>query len=141
MLDAPAAAALKARYPEFASVPDAVVTAVLSDAPLWVDETWAEGDRTPAMLAFAAHTLSLEGEPRRSANIAAGGTGDVLQMGAIKRDKVGDVEVEYHAPSTGSGSSSSSGGGSGDADRFGATPYGLRFLALRRRNFPAVLVV
>lgn len=137
-LTAPPASDLTTRYPEFGQVPEGLIGAILDDALLHVDETWAEGDRKPALLSLAAHFLSVEGEPRRSADIAGGGTGDVNSVGSIKRDKVGDVETEFFQLESSSAAASSGGDGSAG---YGSTSYGQRFLALRRRNFPAIMVV
>lgn len=137
-LTAPPASDLALRYPEFAKVPTGLVDAILGDTLLHVDESWAEGDRKPAILSLAAHFLSVEGEPRRSADIAGGGTGDVNSVGSIKRDKVGDVETEFFQLESSTAAASSGGDGSAG---YGSTSYGQRFLVLRRRNFPAILVV
>lgn len=135
-LTPPAASVLKARYPEFTVVSDVLAGLVLTDAASMVDETWREGDRTPAMLAYAAHMLAMEGEPARSATIAAGGSASGGgSTGAVKRIKVGDVETEF-AGAAGSGSSDAV----GSAAWLSASAYGQQFLILRRRNFPAVAV-
>lgn len=120
------AADLKARYPEFNAVSDAYVDAVLSEAALSVGDTWIATDRVPATLALAAHMMSLEGEPARTAN------GGVAVTETVKRVKVGDVETEFAV---------ASGGGASGADDYGTTLYGVAFLRYRRRSFPGVIVV
>lgn len=118
----------KARYPEFTPVSDALIQLMLNDAVAEVGETWVEKDRARAQMLLVAHWLTMEGEPGRTeTGQGAAGTG------AIKRDKVGDVETEF--ATFGSGSQTA---GSGT---YMQTAYGQEFLALMRRNFPAVAVV
>jgi hypothetical protein len=120
------AANLKARYPEFAAVADALVTLVIAEAAAHVDVTWREVDRDPATIAMAAHLLALEGEPMRS-------NGQVVAAGAglPQKVKVGDTQVDFADTSQARGAST-------DLNR---TTYGATFLRLRNRNFPAVAVV
>lgn len=127
----PVAADLKGRFPEFNAVNDVLIGLILEEAAPQVGETWLERDRKPATLYLAAHLLTMEGEPGRTVNGAAGATAGT---GPIRRFKVGDVETEF------AGSGASSGSGSG-APSYAATEYGRRFLDLLRRNFPAVAVV
>lgn len=132
---APSLATFRARFPEFAPVSDALVSLILSDAISQIGDTWYERDRAKAQLILAAHLLASEGEPARSSDISNGGDGSAtLASGALRRRKVGDVEVEF------AGQPSSSGGaGAGRLDAaYGSTIYGLRFLELMRLNFPAI---
>lgn len=117
----------KTRYPAFADVADATVQATLDEAVGDVGESWIESDRTPAVLALTAHLLASQG-----LGVGAGGGGAAI-VGTVKRRKVGDVEVEF------AGSGGKSTGGSLDIYR--TTSYGLRYLQLMRRSFPAVAVV
>ncbi len=130
---APTAAHLKSRYPEFDPVADALVTSVLDDAIADVDDRWIENDRRRAQLALAAHMLAVEGEPARSQAIAAGQSIDP-RLGPVKRDKVGDTETEYVV--TGDAS-----GGSAADNAYTSTRYGQQLLVLRARSFPAALAV
>lgn len=120
----PTAAELQARYPEFAAVGTALVEAVIADAAAYVDDTWREGDRSPAILALAAHMLASEGQ---------GTGGGSAVSGPVTSVQVGDVSTTFG----GAGTS----GGMSDLSGLGATAYGVAFLRLRRRNFPAVAVV
>lgn len=122
------AADLKARYPEFNAVSDTYIEAVLSEAALSVDETWIATDRVPATLALAAHMMTLEGEPARTANGGVGGA-----TAEVKRVKVGDVETEFNVAAPASGA--------GGADDYGSSLYGAAFLRYRRRSFPGIIVV
>lgn len=125
----PTASDLKARFPEFTSVSDALVNLILGEATAAVGETWLERDRKPATLYLAAHTLAMEGEPGRS----AGGTGGGV-TGPVKSRTVGDVRTEF------AGFGASGGGAVSDAG-YEMTAYGRQFLRLLRLNFPAVAVV
>lgn len=119
----------KTRFPQFASVSDATVQAVLDEAVGDVGESWLERDRTPGVLHLTAHLLTVQG----SVGSGAGGGGAAV-TGAVKRRKVGDTETEF----AGVGGGTSTGG---SLDSYRTTAYGVRYLELMRRNFPAVAVV
>lgn len=125
----PTPATFKARFPEFTAVSDATIQFALDDAFDQVGDSWLERDRARAQMLLAAHILTMAGEPGRT-NTGNNGA----STGFVKRRKVGDVETEFGS----SGSSSS--GGSG-ASWYALTSYGLQFLDLLRKNFPAVAVV
>lgn len=123
---APTVEEFKIRFPAFADVAEATVQAILDEAVGDVGEWWVEADRTPAVLHLTAHLLAAQG-----LGVGAGGSGAAL-TGAIKRRKVGDVELEF----AGVGAA-----GSGSLGVYVTTVYGRRYLELMRRNFPAVAVV
>lgn len=122
----PTAETFKARYPEFSSVPDALVTLVLADAIADVGETWVERDRARAQMLLCAHMLTLEGWPARATGEGGGGA----SSGPVKREKVGDVEVEY------AGVSGSTGLGAYGGS-FASSIYGQQYWELLKRNFPS----
>ena len=115
----PTASDLKARYPEFDSVSDALVDFAISDAGRFVDTGWFEGDYQRAIMALAAHFLVQDG--------ALGGRTDV--SGNITSDKLGDASISYGA-AVGAGSS-----------EYGTTSYGRAFLRLQRVNVPSVVIL
>lgn len=117
----------KARFPEFAPVPDALISLVLAEYSDGIGNIWLQRDRVQAQMLLAAHKLAMEGEPQRSKG-GNGGGGTI--SGAVKRMKVGDVEVEY------AGVSGSAGSGG-----LGASVYGQRYLALIRLSFGGVVAV
>lgn len=58
----PTAADLKARFPGFAAVDDAVVTAAIDEAALLVDNSWSsQATFTLGRMLVAAHILTLDG--------------------------------------------------------------------------------
>lgn len=118
----------KIRYPEFAEVSDALVSMMLAEAADEVGYTWLARDIPRARMLLVAHKLTMEGEPDRTTT----GQG-TAGTGAIKRDKVGDVETEFAGVTTSAGDSSALG--------YGMTTYGRDFAALMRKNFPAIAVV
>lgn len=68
---------LIARYPAFADVPTATIQYWLTDAERFVDESWSEGDYAAALMALAAHNMTLAGlgtEAAATADIPAGVT-------------------------------------------------------------------
>lgn len=125
----------KARYPSFDSVDDGVVDAFLEEARGAVDDTWILADQKPALMAYAAHLMTLEGVGSEQQSIDLGG-GSVDVTGALESVQVGDVRVKFGSDE-GSTSSSSSGGATGELRR---TAYGRRYYELLRRSNPAVLV-
>jgi hypothetical protein len=118
----PAAAELQARYPEFAGVGTGLIDLIIADAAAYVDTTWRTVDQIPAILALAAHMLAVEGK---------GTGGGSAVSGPVSSVKVGDVSTTFAGVAS---------GGAASMDGFGSTSYGLAFLRLRRRNFPAVAV-
>lgn len=132
----PTTADFKARYPQFASVSDALVQLVLDESAPLVGESWLERDRRPALMLLVAHKLTLEGEPGRSTTIAAGGVWS--DLGVMKRRKVGDTEVDYQNANERLGT-----GGIGTVGKAGyeLTPFGREFQTYLRRNFSSVAVV
>lgn len=118
------------RFPEFSDVPEPTISLILDEAIAQVGDTWVERDRTPAILYLAAHMLSRQGFGANGGG-AGSGTG---ATGALKRRKVGDVEVEFQG-------AANSGSGGGISSDYGLTMYGQAYFRLLRRNFPAVAVV
>lgn len=114
----PTAAALKVRYPGFADVADDTVEAAITDAARGVDSTWTEGDYQPAIMALAAHLMTLEGQ----------GTSTEAQLAGIRALRVGSLSLERT-------------NSAGDAGSLGSTMFGQRYLALLRANRGGGVVV
>ena len=113
---APTPAALKARYPAFAAVLDATVQYWLTDAERYVDQSWRENDYAPALMSRAAHSMAIGGIlTSGSAQLPAGITN--FKSGTFSAT-ISDAAVQAQTK--------------GD---YGATPYGVEFRALQRRNF------
>lgn len=120
----PGVADLQARFPTFAAVPAPAIAAALTEALARVDTSWTEADYAPAILLYAAHVLTLDGQgtSAEAALAAAGALGfTTLQSGTLSIGRspppaaaVGAILAE--------------------------TTYGRRFMALLRANQPAVLV-
>lgn len=110
--------ALRARFPAFASVPDATIAYWLKDAGLIVTDAWDAGDFEPALLTLAAHNMALLGLDK-----ASGAVGSLAAMG-VTSFKSASMSVNFDADTikaTNSGSYSS-------------TKYGQLFLPYLRRN-------
>lgn len=118
---APTAADLKARFPAFAAVDDAVIDGALTEAVRRVDETWPEEDFATGRLLYAAHVLAMDGH-------GAGVEAEAMAEGAglYKRRKAGGSEIEFADGVAGSGAVSG---------ELGSTSYGRRFKALARALF------
>lgn len=121
--EAPTPTTLKARYPAFAAVEDATIDYWLTDSLRFVDSSWIEDDRAPAMMALAAHQMALSGIGTQSGAAA-------LPAGVTRfRSASMDVSVSESAASA-----AAKGG-------YGSTRYGLEFQALQRRSFGGPRVI
>ena len=129
----PSALDLKARYPEFAPVDNALIGAVIDEAAAQVSTRWLERDFVPAIINLAAHMLASEGEPSRTRN---GGV-VVADLGPIKSVSVGAITTTY-ASSDDDASQATSGAA---PNQLADTVYGKRYLMLLRKNFAGVVVV
>lgn len=83
-------AELKARYPEFTDVPDITVGVYISEASLCVGEDWRPDDIPIALMALAAHLMSVEGYPDRLITSSVDASGAQLTQ-----RRVGDVSEVY----------------------------------------------
>ena len=130
----PSALDLKARYPEFAPVDNALIGAVISEAAAQVSTRWLERDYVPAIINLAAHMLASEGEPSRTRNDGV----VVAERGPVKSETVGDVTITYASTDDSASQSASSGVA---PNQLADTVYGKRYLMLLRKNFAGVVVV
>lgn len=112
---------LKQRFPEFATVDDGLIEIVMAEAGRWVDESWLEIDRDPALLHLTAHLLASQG---------AIGQGMSPVSGAPVSRKLGDATNTY----------ANRAGALSPGDLAG-TAYGQHYMRLLRANHPAVAVV
>lgn len=114
----PSAAQLKARYPRFAAVADDVVAQAITEGSGWADDSWAEIDYQPAVMLYAAHTMTLDGLGTGAESAMYGNS-----MQAFDRIKSASLELWRSNPKT-----------SGTSGTLDATSYGLRYLDLLARN-------
>ena len=128
----PTAATFKARHARFATVADATVDLYLAEAGRSVDDSvWAATDYDDGVMYLAAHLMWTEGalDPTGPAQGTAG---------TVKRQKAGEVEIEYHPAPGGDPMNRLDG-------LYQSTIWGRRYLELAGRNGgvggPAVLVV
>lgn len=122
---APTAADVKARFPEFTAVADATIDAVLAETG-FIDTSWIENDRRPAIMYYVAHKLVMSGQ-------GSSASAKLQAVGDFTRIKSGDLEV--------SRSSGGSSAGSGGAGTYSLTTYGKEYLELRDRSFPSVMMI
>jgi hypothetical protein len=123
MMDGPTPADLKARFPGFAAVADAVVQTALDEAALQVGADWTSApDARLGRLLLAAHILTLDGQ-------GSGAEAAAAAAGGYRRMRSGALELER--PDT----------AGAEPGTLGSTGYGRRFLELMQRNVPAVTVV
>lgn len=124
----PTAAQFKARFPAFADdYQDSYVDLVLLEASASVDQSWVEADYQPAIMYLAAHLIATDasGASSEGGEIDEGGEG-------IASESFGPLSVSYFRE--GSSASKSTSG-------YEATEYGRRFLALLKRNKPAIVAI
>ena len=129
----PSALDLKARYPEFAPVDNALIGSVINEAAAQVSTRWLERDYVPAIINLAAHLLASEGEPSRTRNNGV----VVADLGPIKSVQVGAITTTYASRDESESQTTSSVAPNQLAD----TVYGKRYLMLLRANFAGVMVV
>lgn len=109
----PTPASLKARFPVFSAVLDAVVQTAIDEAGRRVDQSWPEEDYTLAKSLYAAHVLTLDGQ----------GTSREGKMLGFKSVEIGPIKLERSTS---------------DANSIGtlqSTSFGVRFAELLRANF------
>jgi hypothetical protein len=113
----PSAADLKATYPAFDSVSDAVVAVHISRAATQaVDASWPEGEFTTAAIDYAAHTMALVG-------LGASDETTRYQRAGVTSIRTGQFSASFSDQAV----SKAAGGG------LDSTPYGRAYkLALRR---------
>lgn len=114
----PTASDLTDRYPEFASAPEPRITYWINDALRTVKTSWFEDDYQPAILAYAAHRLRLEGY-----GAGGGAVGDLAAMG-VTSFKSASMSVDFDAETVRK---------AGDGE-WTSTRYGAEFKVFLRRN-------
>jgi hypothetical protein len=124
----PTAADIQARFPALLATDADVLEALIAEAKLLVDNTWTEGAYRPAIMYLVAHMATREAQLVSAADLVGIGSGQV------KSESLGDASVTYET-------NAAVGGWTGNDAEFASTPYGLRYLALRRANVGGPIVV
>lgn len=114
---------LQARYPAFSAVPASTVQYWLTDAERSVDTSWNEGDYAAALMALAAHNMTLAGIGTDAAALASVPVG-ITQM------RSGSLGLSFTNEAANARMT-------GD---FTATRYGQEYQLLLRRNRGGPLV-
>lgn len=114
----PTASDLTDRYPEFSSADEARIEYWITDAQRTVKASWIEDDYQPAILAYAAHRLKIEG-----LGTSGGDVGELAAMG-VTDFKSASMSVSFDAETVRKA-------GSGE---YGSTRYGAEFRVFLRRN-------
>lgn len=86
----PTTSDLKARYPAFGPVSDENIQYWLTDAERFVDQSWMEGDYSPALIAVAAHNMMAAGVT----GLATSALGSLLAKG-VTQFKSGTFSGEF----------------------------------------------
>jgi hypothetical protein len=115
--DVPTAATLKLRYPAFASVDDAVIEYWITDAQRYVTTAWSDTDYAVALMALAAHNMTLAGLGADAAAVASIPSG-------ITAMKSGSLALNFTPEAANARLNGT----------YGATRYGTEYELLLRRN-------
>lgn len=118
----PTPAEVRAAYPQFGGVADAVIQNALDLGALAIDTTWPESAYSLAFKLYAAHVLTLDGQGSDTSGQAEEGL-----AANVKRRKAGDHEIEFFG--------ASDGGAANSAAWYALTPFGTQFATLQRRYF------
>lgn len=116
----------KERFPVFGEAEDLQIQTLLTEASASVDLTWAEADYQPAIMYLAAHLLATDSS-QEGDDVGAGGDG------TIASESFNGMSVSYVRPNGVSGGAFTS--------EYSTTSYGRRYLALLKRNKPAVVAI
>lgn len=123
--DVPLPSELKIRFPIFASVSNVIVDAAIVEANRQVDDSWTEPDFAPAIMYLAAHNMVMEGV------VSITGAPSPVTTGPLTGMSTGDASESYAQSRT----------GGIDMGQYGATEYGQRFAALRKRNVGGPVII
>jgi hypothetical protein len=128
----------KARIPEFASALDADVAAALDEADMWLDaKMWNPADFPWARWWLAAHGLKLD--QTYASTLGTGGSTSSNSVGMFVRSiGIGERRVMFGERKFTTSKNGISGPGQ---ELLEETIYGNKFLRLRSRNIPAIMVV
>lgn len=133
----------KARFPEFASLGDPLLTLLLMEADNYTDARWNEKDRTIAVLHLAAHAAqqALIAQKLFIAETETTGstdpfTDESLYISAVR---FSDREVSFNRKVRSTTTTTQSSQQMGLP--YNQTPYGQEFLRLRRRNIGGPIVL
>lgn len=131
----PTTAELKLRFPIFQAVAEPILQGAIDEGSNRVDRTWREVDYQSAIMLFAAHTLTMDGQ----------GTGREAKFAALAEAGISSIKISSLAISLRkAGAEGVTSTGSFRSAPFGtlrSTSFGKRFLDLMRLNHPAVVVV
>lgn len=114
------------RFPIFEDAEPDQIQVLLTEASASVDQSWAEADYQPAIMYLAAHLLATDSS-QVGDDVGAGGNG------TIASESFNGMSVSYVRPN---GVSSGA-----FVSEYSTTSYGRRYLALLKRNKPAVVAI
>jgi Protein of unknown function (DUF4054) len=145
----PTAADVKARFPEFATVVDPIVTTFISAAANEVDPSrWSEKYYKVAIMYLAAHYMWLYQQQLLIQANASGGIGGGGGAGSEVQTFLNsmsweDFQIGFGSTRTNSGGTNMSWAQSsgGAIPLYGKTMYGQLYIELRQRNLPSVVLI
>jgi hypothetical protein len=117
-LDVPTADEFIERFPTFDGRDD-LIEAMIAECVLGeVNENWLTKDQKRAIMYWVAHSITMEDNASDNS-------------GQVRMEKTGDIMIQYDT-GVQSGMTPSN---------YNQTEYGRRFIELRKRNFPSVVVI
>ena len=113
------AANIKLRFSEFENIDDAKIEFAIEEASRCIDDSWLAKDKNLAWAYLSAHYLMV------SISRSVSGTGQ-----KVISERIGEISVTYSDPPQQSSETDMT-----------TTPYGVRYLELVGKNFPAIMVI
>lgn len=116
-----------ARFPIFNDDDPAIVNALLLEATSTIDQEWVETDYQPAIMYLTAHLIATDNS-EEGEDVEFGSPGG----GGVVSESFNGMSVSYSQKVLPESQLSS---------LYGSTEYGRRYLALLRRNKPAIVAI
>ena len=126
----PTAAEFKMRFPLFGSVADGSIDMLIDEAASVIGNCWPEAVYKLAIKYYVAHVIEVEGFMHPGGASAAT---SMSSKGEIVSKSVGDVSTSFRGQTTTAQSALE--------PYLSKTGYGLKFLELRQKSTPSVVVI
>lgn len=117
-LDVPTVDEFIERFPQFDGRDDLIEVMIAEAAVGEVNETWLAKDQKRAIMYWVAHSITMEDNSADNS-------------GQVQQETLGPISITYATPVQ-SGKT---------ADKYNQTEYGRRFIEIRVRNFPGIVVI
>lgn len=130
--------AFRSQFPEFASIKDADLAAVLNTADIYLDaDMWSARDFPLARMYWVAHMLTLSQQQAAIISTTDGGSGGSFDL-YLHSIRIGERTISFSQRKAFESSATTSGPGE---QMLSYTYYGQMFIQLRTRNIIPIAVV